>query len=216
MKETIYTIPINEAFEAAMDSGHCPVCALHGKLEADALEYVLGASMMEPDVRMETNRLGFCGVHWDKMLSAQKRLPMALILHTHLEELGKGIERRLTEPETCYICARVETFLTRYYANILYLWGSAPEFQKLFDGVPMICLRHSAGLAQNAKAALGRKEAAAFHKAVTARAGRAIGALHESVGIFVRSFDHRYADEDIGEHKTAPERGVQYLTGGRF
>ncbi|MCL2030811.1 MAG: DUF6062 family protein [Oscillospiraceae bacterium] len=216
MKETIYTIPINEAFEAASGSGACPVCALHGRLESDALDYVLGAAMMEPDVRVETNRLGFCGAHWDKMLGAQKRLPVALILHTHLEDMRKTAGRRLEGPETCYICTRVETFLTRYYANILYLWGSSPEFRARFDGVPMICLRHSAGLTRNAKASLSRKDAAALAKALTARAERALGGLHESVGLFVRSFDHRYAGEDIGEHKTAPERGVQYLTGGRF
>jgi hypothetical protein len=216
MKETIYTIPINEAFEVASQSGEgCPVCALHGRLEADSLEYVLGAAMMEPDVRMETNRLGFCGAHWDKMLAAQKRLPLALILHTHLEELRKNAARRLTEPESCYICTRAGTFLKRYYANILYLWGAAPEFRELFGRAPFICLRHSAGLAQSAKAALGKKEAAAFSKLLTARTEQALGALHESVGIFARSFDHRYAGDDIGEHKSALERGVQYITGLR-
>ena len=216
MKETIYTIPINEAFEASEKSGGCPVCALHGRLEADALEYVLGAAMMEPAVRLETNRLGFCGAHWDKMLAAQKRLPLALILHTHLEALGKAVPERLSGPENCYICTRVETFLGRYRANMLYLWDTAPEFRALFDRVPLICLRHGAGLAQSAKTALGRKDAAVFTKALSARMENALKALHEGVGIFCKSFDHRFAEVDIGEHKTSVERSVRFLTGERF
>ena len=49
-----FTIPVNEAFEAsAADPGcGCPLCALARKLEADELDLILGASMMEPDVRI--------------------------------------------------------------------------------------------------------------------------------------------------------------------
>ena len=63
--ETIYTIPVNEAFEAsAADSScGCPFCTLYNKLEDDELELILGASMMEPDVRIQTNKEGFCRTH---------------------------------------------------------------------------------------------------------------------------------------------------------
>ena len=59
--DTIYTIPVNEAFEAsAADSScGCPFCALYNKLEDDELELILGASMMEPDVRIKTNMKAF-------------------------------------------------------------------------------------------------------------------------------------------------------------
>lgn len=54
--EQIYTIPVNEAFEAgaADPSCGCPICALYRKLEEDELDLILGASMMEPDVRIRT------------------------------------------------------------------------------------------------------------------------------------------------------------------
>ena len=45
--EQIYTIPVNEAFDAA---DGCPFCALWRKLEENELDLILGASMMEPDV----------------------------------------------------------------------------------------------------------------------------------------------------------------------
>ena len=49
--EQIYTIPVNEAFEAsaADPSLGCPLCALYRKLEENELDLILGASMMEPD-----------------------------------------------------------------------------------------------------------------------------------------------------------------------
>ena len=65
MKETIYTIPINEAFEKRCG---CPLCTLRRKLEHDSLDYILGAAMMEPDVRTETNKSGFCAQHYSVMI----------------------------------------------------------------------------------------------------------------------------------------------------
>lgn len=44
MKETIYTIPVNEAFDTA---DGCPFCALARRLEEERVDYTLGASMME-------------------------------------------------------------------------------------------------------------------------------------------------------------------------
>lgn len=222
MKETIYTIPINEAFEAALaagaapDAAFCPVCRMHKRLEADNLEYVLGAAMMEPDVRIETNRLGFCGVHWDKMLAERKRLPLSLVLQTHLETLSKTAAKRLTQGESCYICERVGLFLGQYYNNMLYLWSSNPEFRARFEQVPVICLRHLTGLADSAKKALSKKENAAFIRHVEQRIEKEASALHESVSVFCKSFDHRFADMDVRQHKNSAERSVTFLTGERF
>ena len=59
--EQIYTIPINEAFDQALadEKPDCPFCKLWSMLEKNALEAVMGAAMMEPDVRIETNRRAF-------------------------------------------------------------------------------------------------------------------------------------------------------------
>ena len=60
--EQIYTIPVNEAFEAVTggDNCTCPFCLMYNRLEDNELDLILGASMMEPDVRLKTNELGFC------------------------------------------------------------------------------------------------------------------------------------------------------------
>ena len=67
--EQIYTIPVNEAFEAsaADPSCGCAFCAMYNKLEENELELILGASMMEPDIRIKTNKQGFCRTHYDMM-----------------------------------------------------------------------------------------------------------------------------------------------------
>jgi len=84
LKERIYTIPVNEAFE--VDS-ECPMCILEKRIEDDAIKYTLGPSMMEPDSRIETNKKGFCNRHFTKLYNTQEnRLPLGLIIDTHLME----------------------------------------------------------------------------------------------------------------------------------
>ena len=82
MSEKIYTIPVNEAFEACAEdkSRGCPFCRLYNKLEADETDLILGASMMEPDVRIKTNEKGFCATHFQMLLSGKNRLGLGLML----------------------------------------------------------------------------------------------------------------------------------------
>jgi hypothetical protein len=64
MKESIYTIPVNEAFEEyESEEKLCPFCRLYKKLQENELDLILGASMMDPDIRIKTNKTGFCSKH---------------------------------------------------------------------------------------------------------------------------------------------------------
>jgi len=76
MKEKIYTIPVTDAFKEACQ---CALCLLDKKLEKDYAEYVLGASLMEPDGRAETNKNGFCRKHFE------------LLFNSHLNSHGLGL-----------------------------------------------------------------------------------------------------------------------------
>ena len=91
--EQIYTIPVNEAFEASAADASlgCPFCRLYNQLEDNELDLILGASMMEPDVRVKTNEQGFCATHFAMMLRRPKRLPLALLLESHLAEQKKNL-----------------------------------------------------------------------------------------------------------------------------
>ena len=95
--EQIYTIPVNEAFEAsaADPACGCAFCALYRKLEENELDLILGASMMEPDVRIKTNKQGFCKTHYDMMFVRKNRLGLALMLESHLDELKDDTAKKL-------------------------------------------------------------------------------------------------------------------------
>ena len=41
MKEKIYTIPVNDAFDKDCE---CPLCAMYQELENNAVEYTMGPS----------------------------------------------------------------------------------------------------------------------------------------------------------------------------
>ena len=95
MKEQLYTIPVNEALEKECE---CPVCAMRQELEKLSLEYTLGPSYMEDDVRMVTDKAGFCATHAKELYRQQNRLGLALILKTHMDRTIKDVERLAKGP----------------------------------------------------------------------------------------------------------------------
>ncbi len=85
MKEQIYTIPVNDAYAAG---GSCPLCVLADTLNESLLDYYLGPSLMEPDVRKTTNEKGFCRHHLKQLYDREEnRLGLGLMLHTHTCDL---------------------------------------------------------------------------------------------------------------------------------
>ena len=89
MKEKIYTVPVNDAF--ALDS-ECPICSMFEKLENDAVEYAMGPSYMEDDIREKTDKMGFCSRHIKKIYEQNNRLGYALVMKTHMDYVIKQIE----------------------------------------------------------------------------------------------------------------------------
>ena len=89
MKEQIYTIPVNEVYDTDCE---CPLCELEKKLEKETLDYALGAAMMEPEFRMESNEKGFCNHHYSMLFGMSNKLALSLVLDTHLEEIRKKLD----------------------------------------------------------------------------------------------------------------------------
>lgn len=91
--EKIYTIPVNDAYNIKTK---CPFCTLYNEAEAQYLEYYMGPSLMEPDTRKLTNKLGFCPSHMGLLnIKASNRLGIALMIHTHLKDINSDIMRDL-------------------------------------------------------------------------------------------------------------------------
>ena len=90
MKYHIDTIPI---WDAAKKDGECLLCALERRTELGEAERYLGASVMEPDVRIQVNKKGFCRKHHGMLFTMSNRLGHALMLESHMIENRERLEK---------------------------------------------------------------------------------------------------------------------------
>ena len=225
MTEKNYTIPINEEFDKY---DGCPICRLHEKLERQSLEYIMGAAMMEPDVRIETNKKGFCGRHYRDMLSMKNRLSLALMLETHLavlkrlsglspktgkKELRSVIESLAAVSDSCFLYSRIDSTLKKYCSNIVFLWKTEPVFREKLLKQPLFCYHHAAELLKNGLENLNPKLLYDFASDIFRVTGNGLDEVSEEVSLFCKSFDYRFSGQDIGSAKQASEHAIDYLIG---
>ena len=225
--DNIYTIPVNEAFEAsaADKSCGCPFCALYNKLEDDQLDLILGASMMEPDVRIQTNKEGFCRPHYDMMFTRKNRLGMALTLESHLAELRgeikdgtlfskpgeKPMKLILALEGSCYVCRRIEFNFEHMIETAVILWDTDEDFRPKLKAQPYFCLPHYRRFLEYASKRLGKKPYAEFEKEVSAIVNSYAEKLNDDISWFCKKFDYRYDDEPWYDSKDAVERSMKFL-----
>ena len=226
MEEKIYTIPVTEAFEK---KDGCPFCRLRRELEETERDLVMGASMMEPDVRIQTNEHGFCAKHYGMMLEKGNRLSLALILESHIGKQrdavalrGKGLLggdrsdkaashiKALTND--CYICRRVDEKYEKMVSTAVLLWARETSFRELVASTPYFCLPHAAMYIEASKR-MDKRVRADFIKALDAVQNRYLDSLGEDVSWFCKKFDYRYDAEPWGNAKDAPERAIRFLAG---
>lgn len=220
MREDICSIPVNEVFEPR---DGCPFCRMRDMLEDRMATYITGAAMMEPDVRVETNRLGFCSEHFGQILARGSRLSVALILESLLAEVksevfaqGKAPVKKVAAAvhargEHCFICENIEKNMAHLLDSTLKLWQSEPEFRELYASQPYLCLPHY-GMALEAAQRMPRKTLAAFEADTTRLAKAYLDTLNADVTHFCRMFDYRNADGDWGSSKDSIERAILWLT----
>lgn len=94
MKERLYTIELTDAVKA---DDECMFCWLERKLERETLEFVLGSSYMESDIREETSTKGFCRHHTKMMFDYGNTLGNAWILKSHLEYRNKNLKAQMKQ-----------------------------------------------------------------------------------------------------------------------
>ncbi len=227
MREDITSIPVSEVFEPR---DGCPICRMRDLLEKRVAEYITGAAMMEPDVRIETNRLGFCIDHFRAIMKQRNRLGVALILESHLAELEKTVfhgapiigksgkkqaKSAAERTATCFVCQQVDWAMERMLATVCRLWENEEDFRTLFAEQPLLCLPHFTELVSAAEKTMSKKQLPAFAKAASALSHSYLDELRGDVSHFCKMFDYRSSSEgaDWGNSKDAVERAVQYLTG---
>lgn len=216
MKESIYTIPISEVFEP---KDGCPLCRLRDTLEERAVEYILGAAMMEPDVREETNQLGFCIEHYRQMLARRSRLQMALTMQTRLAHLLDELENPKipSKPEkyasTCYVCAKLDDAMRMMRSNIYQMYAAHADFRRLYAEQTGLCYEHCRYLLAGASA-LPRKIQKDFAEETARLCRQQLDPLFEEVSTFCRQFDYRAQGQSgFGTSRDSIERSIWQVTG---
>ncbi|MEE0968602.1 MAG: DUF6062 family protein [Clostridia bacterium] len=228
--EQIYAIPVNEAFRKGADSNDagCPFCEIYRKLEDNELDLILGASMMEPDTRIKTNKEGFCRTHYDMMFVRKNRLGMALTLESHLDELredmrdslmgkvagrrgDKAVKRISALEKTCYVCDRIEYHFEHMIETSVLLWESQEDFPSLVKSQPYYCLPHYRRMVEYAMARLQKKKYGDFEADVSEPEYKYFDKLRDDISWFCKKFDYRYEEEPWYDSKDAIERAMKFL-----
>jgi len=228
MREDICSIPISEVLEK---QGHCPICTMYAMLEERMIDYISGAAMMEPDVRIQTNRLGFCHRHFSKLLGVRNRLAVGLMLDSHLKEIhaqvfpAKGLPfgkpdakkqagRAAEMCGSCFVCEKIDWGMERLLATLLRLYEQQLELREQFSAQKGLCLNHFALLTRLSAAKKGRYTEE-FQAVCKSLAKQTLTELEGDVAHFCSMFDYRNSEQDADwkNAKDSLERSVRFLTG---
>lgn len=233
MNEQIYTIPVNDGFE---EGGECPFCNMYNKLEKEALDYMLGSSYMEDNIRMETNKIGFCQKHYSMMYKKQNRLGLALMLQSHIQKINadienlsnnlksnkkkslfsKTVENKVTPyinniAESCYICNKITASMDRYFDTFFYMWKKDNDIKEKVKNSKGFCIEHFATLIDMADKKLKGNEYNLFINTIIPLEIENIKRLEKEVDHFTNKFDHNYKDAPWGTAKDALPRAIQKI-----
>ena len=94
MRYHIDTIPVWDSLKL---DGECLFCALKRKTELGEAERYLGASVMEPDTRIQVNEKGFCRAHHAMLFSMSNRLGHALMLESHNNRTRERLKKSMDD-----------------------------------------------------------------------------------------------------------------------
>lgn len=238
MKEQIYAIPVNDAFK---EDAECAFCKMRNKLDKEAVDFMMGPSYMEDDIRMETNKFGFCQDHYKKMYSEQNRLGLALMLQTHLQQMNKDLINILPENgsptitkknffsktsivsnevsqhihnvnKECYICNKIETTYNKFLDTFFYLWKRDENFVSLVKNSKGFCLNHFADIYEMAPVKLSVNECTEFYKIIIPIELENLKRIEDELSWFINKFDYRYADEPWKNSKDALPRAIEKVS----
>lgn len=224
MRDDICTIPVSEVFE---EQNGCPICRMRKTVEEHLITYILGDAMMEPDVRIQTNKTGFCPEHYDKMLTHRGRLQLALMLETHIKEISSeifdkklfnSIDKKTSKSkqviDSCFICDKVNWGIERMTETIYRCYEKESDFRRMFNAQPQFCLHHFEYLASGADKKSMPKYHSEFKENLTRITAEYVKSLGGDLNKYCSMYDYRNAKNgDWGNSADAVERAVAFLEG---
>lgn len=230
MKEQLYTIPVNEVFEGECE---CPLCKMKEQLERNAIEYTLGPSYMEDDVRAMTDEAGFCEKHISDLYMEKNRLGLALILSTHLQKTTKDLQALSSQStqsggsffkkretttnmgeyvdklkKRCFICERINNTFDRYVETIFHLYKKDPSFQEKLRSTKGFCTYHFSYIYDKAPEYLSKEVLEQFLTDIKAVYFDNMKRMQDDLEWFINKFDYRYKDEPWKNSKDALPRTI--------
>ncbi len=233
MKEKLYTIPVNDAFH---DADECPICTMYQTLEANAIDFTMGPSYMEDDIREVTNEQGFCEKHIRMLYKNQNRLGLSLMLSTHMKKTREDLEKLLAggtpkssglfkkksseSPivayinrvnKSCFVCNRIEQVFNRYLVTILYLYKTDESFKQSFASCKGFCMNHFKMLYEMAPNELSGNVLEAFINDLNKSYLDNMKRVEEDLLWFIDKFDYRFANEPWKNSKDALPRSILKL-----
>lgn len=232
MKETIYTIPINEALEKDC---FCPLCEMYKDLERSEIKYAVGPAMMEPDFRGITNKKGFCKKHITDLNAESKALALALIFDTHLAEIENLFDIDMSEKKalfkkgdtaeekfanslsevagSCVICERIDSTFSRYIDNFVYLLKKDSDFLDKVLKTSGFCMEHFSALAKRASQEMSHSEFKRCFLPLAELQKNRVTQYHKYIKNFVDSFDYRNAGKPMDAPKDILMQTSRLLNG---
>jgi len=236
MKEKLYAIPVNDAFNTTCE---CPICVMRNKLESDAIDYTMGPSYMEDDTRLLTDENGFCTKHLKMVYAKENRLGMALVLSTHLKKINEDIEKlinsgegKVSKPsifakkapsdnaivnyinaleEKCFVCQRIDNVFERYIATIFYLYNTDQSFVTKYKQCQGFCTKHYKTLLMQAPKHLSNAKLTEFIDITNKLYIENMKRVQEDVEWFVAKFDYRNENEPWKNAKDSLPRALTKL-----
>jgi hypothetical protein len=238
MQYHLETIPVWEAMEWKSE---CPLCALERKTEREEIQRTLGASVMEPEVRIRFNERGTCPTHQKMLFQGQNCLGHALLMDSHtlksLEKLKElmaqahsigrakagllsktkgteGLTGALAEMSAhCVVCDTIDTHMARYRYTVVHLWKTNADFRKAWSASHGVCLPHVEALMKIASEMLKPAEFSAFAEEALELLIAQLTRDEKDLDLFTRKFDYRNQAMPWGDSKTAAERAINRLRG---
>ena len=239
MKYTLDTMPVLDAYKTGCE---CPLCKLRISCEDSYIDSMLSSAYMEPEYRVKTNETGFCTRHFELMFERRNRLGLALMTHTHMQEVVASMEAILQDGSAprgglfaslrgsktqegsvpqkirarmdgCFICEQVNGAVERYTYTIAQLYFTNSEFKTAFESSKGFCLPHLALLLEMADKTLSGEKAVTFRKAAAALELSNLVRVRDELEWFTLKFDYRNQNKPWGNSKDAPERAINKLMG---
>ena len=237
MKYTLDTIPVLDAYKTGCE---CPLCRLRVLSEDQYVDGLLGSAYMEPDCREKTNETGFCVRHFQLMYDRRNRLGLALMTHTHLQEVIASLQGILSGAPArggllasmrggraadgpapkirariagCVICEQLSAAMERYAYTIAQLYFTNGELKAMLEQSKGFCLPHLALVLEMAERTLPAKQAQELQKALAALELDNLRRVEHDLEGFTLKFDYRNAGKPWGSSRDAVERSINKLMG---